>query len=56
MAKITINNLPRAITANVDKQELWFSCITCRLMAVNISVKFDENISVFKLPSGHEFM
>ena len=56
MTEITINNVPRAVTAKIDKQELLFLCITCRLMVVNISVKFDENISVFKLPSGHEFM
>ena len=56
MTEITINNVPRAVTAKADKQELWFFCITCHLMVVNTSVKFDENISVFKLPSGHEFI
>ena len=41
MTEITVDSVPRAVTAKVDKQELWFLCITCRLMVVNISTKFD---------------
>ena len=54
--EITINNVLRAVTAKVGKQELWLLCIACRLMVVNSYAKFDENISVYKLPSGQEFM
>ena len=46
LTEITIYNIQRAVTAKVGKQELWVLCFTCRLMLVNISVKFDENISL----------
>ena len=44
MTEIIIYNLQTAVTAKADKQELWFLCFTRRLIVVNISVKFDENI------------
>ena len=50
MTEITSSNVPRAVTAKKTNK----SYGSCRLMVVHISVKFDENISVFKLPSGHE--
>ena len=54
MSEITIYIVQRAVTTEVHKQELLFLCFTCHLMVVNISVKFDENISQFS--SGHEYM
>ena len=37
-------------------QELWFLRSARRLMLVNIVVKFHEDILVFKLHSGHDFV
>ena len=50
MTKITIYNVQRTVTSKIGKQELWFLCFACSLMVVNISVKFDKNISQFQVP------
>ena len=40
-----IVNTHRAITSKVGKPELRFMCSSCRLMVLNICVKFHENMS-----------
>ena len=40
-----IVNTQRALTQKVDKPELRFMCSARRLMAVNVCVKFHENMS-----------
>ena len=45
MMEMAIFNIQRAITLKVRKQELWFMCSACRLMVLNICVKFHENMS-----------
>ena len=47
MTKITVYHVQKAVTPKVGKPQLWFLCSAHRLV-VNISVKFRENISVFK--------
>ena len=45
-----IVNTQRAITPKVGKPELWFMCSACRLMVLNVCVKFREYMSrAFKL-------
>ena len=41
----TIVNTQREITPKVGKPELRFMCSACRLMVLNICVKFRENMS-----------
>ena len=36
--------------------ELWFLCFAHRIMLIYIYIKFQENISVFKLQSGHKYI
>ena len=40
-----IVNTQRAITPKVGKPELWFMCSACRLMMLNVCIKFHENMS-----------
>ena len=44
-ADTKIVNTQRAITAKVGKPELQFMCSACRLMVINVCVKFHENMS-----------
>ena len=58
MTKITPYNVQRAITPNVGKSQLWFLCSASCLIVVNISEKFQKQISetVFKLWGGLDFV
>ena len=40
-----IVNTQRAITPKVGKPELQFMCSACRLMVLNVCLKFHENMS-----------
>ena len=40
-----IVNIQRAITPKVKKPELRFRCSACRLILLNVCVKFHENMS-----------
>ena len=40
-----IVNTQRAITPKVGKSELRFMCSACRLIVLNVCVKFHENMS-----------
>ena len=44
VAEMAIFNVRRAITPNVCNPELRFLCSACRLIVLNICVKFHENI------------
>ena len=53
MTRITIYNIQRVATPKADNSELWFLCSANHIMEIYICMKFQENISVFKLQSGH---
>ena len=45
ICKAVLKVQSKAMTLEVGKSELRFMCSTCRLMALNVCVKFHENIS-----------
>ena len=45
MTKFTIHNVEMVTNPTVGKSQLLFLCSACRLIVVNISEKFRENIS-----------
>ena len=42
-----ISSVKGGITPNLYKQELWFLCSVCRLLMVNICMKFQKDLERF---------